>query len=204
MLRTTPKLLKNWPMPKLARTSRSDIAVQDAGVPKGTIRVWDPLVRIFHWTLVLSFVTAWLTAGWAEELHQLAGFYAAGATVLRIVWGVWGTPFARFSQFVRSPAIVVDYLRAMSEGHEERYIGHNPAGGAMVVTLMGMITAAVITGWMMTTDTYFGVAWVGILHSFVVHGLAMLVLVHISGVAIASFRHKENLLMAMFSGRKRA
>jgi cytochrome b len=191
-------------MPKPARTDRADIVAPDADGPIGTVRVWDRLVRIFHWTLVLSFVTAWLTAGWAEELHQLAGFYAAGSIVLRVIWGVWGTLFARFSQFVRGPAIVIDYLRAMSVGREERYIGHNPAGGAMVVTLMGMIITAVITGWMMTTDTYFGVAWVGILHSLVVHGLAVLVLVHLAGVAIASFRHKENLVMAMITGRKRA
>jgi len=191
-------------MPKPAKTDRSDMASPDAETPSGIVRVWDPLVRIFHWTLVLSFATAWLTAGRAEEMHQLAGFYAAGAIALRVVWGIWGTPFARFSQFVRNPAIVIDYLRAMLVGHEERHIGHNPAGGAMVVTLMGMIVAAVITGWMMTTDSYFGVAWVGNLHGLFVHGLAILVLLHMAGVAIASFRHKENLLLAMITGRKRA
>lgn len=173
-----------------------------AGGPVGVVRVWDPLVRIFHWTLVLSFVAAWLTAGWAENVHQWAGFYAAGAIVVRAVWGVLGTQFARFSQFVRGPSEIARYLISMSRGTEARYLGHNPAGGAMILVLMTMIIAAFATGWMMTTDTLFGVPWVGLLHSLIVHAIALLIVIHVAGVATASIRHKENLVLAMLTGKK--
>ena len=167
------------------------------------MRVWDRVVRSFHWALVLSFATAWLTRRYSEEIHYLAG-YAAGALVaLRLVWGVLGPPYARFSQFVRGPATVLGYLSAMLGGREARYIGHNPAGGAMVVALIAMMSATALTGWLMTTDGYFGVPWVEAAHSLAAHGLLLLVLLHICGVALASFRHRENLVRAMITGRKR-
>lgn len=167
------------------------------------VRVWDRVVRGFHWVLVLSFATAWLTRHSSEDIHRLAG-YAAGALVaLRLVWGVLGPPYARFSQFVRGPATVLGYLSAMLGGREARYIGHNPAGGAMVVALIAVMSATAMTGWLMTTDAYFGVAWVEMAHGLAAHGLLLLVLLHICGVALASFRHRENLVLAMITGRKR-
>ena len=117
--------------------------------------------------------------------------------------GQIGTPFARFSQFVRDPATVVLYLHAILKGREARHIGHNPAGGAMILVLMAAMAATAFTGWMMTTDTYFGVKWVGELHETVAHGLLLLVLIHVGGVILASLRHRENLVAAMITGRKR-
>ena len=93
-----------------------------------------------------------------------------------------GTPFARFSQFLRDPATPLGYLLALFNGCEARYIGHNPAGGAMILALMAAMAATAFTGWMMTTDTYFGVKWVGELHETVAHGMLLLVLIHIGGV----------------------
>jgi len=119
------------------------------------------------------------------------------------VWGFCGTQYARFSQFVRSPFEVATYLRSLAKGREMRSLGHNPAGGAMIITMMVAIPLVVLTGWMMTTDAYFGVAWVGGLHSLLVHGVALLILVHLAGVALASHRHKENLVLAMITGFKR-
>jgi len=190
-------------MLKSARTDKLSADLNtDASGRVEAVRVWDPLVRIFHWTLVLSFATAWLTAGWAEDVHQWAGFYAAGAIVVRAGWGLLGTPYARFAQFVRRPREVVGYLIAMTRGSEPRYLGHNPAIGAMILILMTMIIAAVCTGWMMTTDTFFGVPWIGLRHSLIVHAIAMLIFIHVAGVAIASIRHKENLALAMLTGQK--
>jgi cytochrome b len=100
------------------------------------IPVWDPLVRLFHWSLALSFAIAWFSANAWDDLHIWAG-YASGALILaRVAWGVFGTPYARFSQFVRSPRSVLAYLKAIARGGEQRYVGHNPAGGAMVVALI--------------------------------------------------------------------
>ena len=101
-----------------------------------TIRVWDPFVRAFHWSLALSFAVAWLSGEGSERLHELAGYAAGALVVARIAWGFLGTGYARFSEFVRSPAAVVDYLKSVVAGSERRFIGHNPAGGAMIVALL--------------------------------------------------------------------
>ena len=191
-------------MLKLARTEPGGTSEGDARRGADPTRVWDPLVRILHWTLVLSFAIAWLTSHSSEEAHQWAGYYAALVVLVRVFWGILGTPYARFSEFVRSPAMVARYLYAIVRGREARHIGHNPAGGAMVLALMGAIAATALTGWMMTTEAYFGVPWVGIVHDLIAHGLLLLVFLHVCGVALASLRHRENLIGAMITGRKRA
>lgn len=168
------------------------------------VRVWDRAVRSFHWALVLSFVTAWLTSHSSEGIHHWAGYAAAALIGIRLLWGVLGTRYARFSQFVRDPATVARYLSAILSGREARYIGHNPAGGAMVIVLIAAMASTALTGWLMTTDAYFGVPWVEAAHSLAAHGLLFLVLLHIGGVALASFRHRENLVRAMITGRKRS
>ena len=100
------------------------------------VRVWDPLVRLFHWSLVLSFTVAWLSANSWENLHNWAGYAAGGLVVARVGWGFIGTPYARFTQFVRPPGTVLAYLKAILKGSEPRYVGHNPAGGAMILALL--------------------------------------------------------------------
>jgi cytochrome b len=168
-----------------------------------TLRVWDPLVRIFHWTLVLSFGTAWLSSHSFEGIHRSAGYVAAALILMRLPWGVLGARYARFSQFVRNPAVTVRYLFAMLRAREARFIGHNPAGGAMVLTLMAATVITSLTGWMMTTSAYFGVDWVENAHSISAHALLLLVFIHVGGVMLASIRHRENLVAAMITGRKR-
>src|SRR5471030_330200 len=109
--------------------------------PPGRIKVWDPFVRLFHWTLALSFALAWFSAKSWDDLHIWAGYAAGSLVVLRLVWGIIGARFARFSQFVRTPGKVLDYLKAVAVGREARYIGHNPAGGAMVIAPLLTILA---------------------------------------------------------------
>jgi cytochrome b len=166
-------------------------------------RVWDVFVRLFHWSLVTSFGVAWFTHHRLSDLHAWAGYAAAGLVMMRLAWGILGTPYARFMQFVRGPAAVLSYLRDIAAGREARHIGHNPAGGAMVVTLLVAMIATAISGWMMTTDRYFGDDTVQVLHSALAHGILILVLLHLAGVALASFRHRENLVRAMLTGVKR-
>jgi cytochrome b len=168
------------------------------------IRVWDPFVRLSHWSLALSFAIAWLSANPWGDLHILAG-YATGALILaRVAWGVVGSPYARFSQFVRSPRGVLAYLKAIARGGEPRYVGHNPAGGAMVIALILAMAATSVSGWALTTDTFWGVAWMQRPHNALSHGLLLMVCAHLAGVMLASFRHRENLVIAMINGRKRA
>lgn len=168
------------------------------------IRVWDFFVRTFHWALAASFAVAWLSSENWERLHDAVG-YAAGALVaLRVVWGFLGPRYARFAQFVRSPDTVIAYLRAIKDGSERRYIGHNPAGGAMIVVLLVAIAGTAVSGWLLTTDALWGSAVLQHVHSLLAHGVLALVVVHLAGVALASLRHHENLARAMVVGVKRA
>jgi cytochrome b len=168
------------------------------------IRVWDPFVRAFHWALATSFAVAWFSPDNWDSLHAAAG-YAAGALVaLRVVWGFVGPRYARFAQFVRSPNAVIAYLRTLQDGSERRYIGHNPAGGAMIVVLLVAMAATAVSGWLLTTDAFWGSTMMQHVHSALAHGLLALVVLHLIGVAIASLRHHENLARAMVVGVKRA
>lgn len=168
-----------------------------------TVKIWDPFVRAFHWSLVASFAVAWLTAEDVRVLHEWAG-YAAGALIgLRLVWGIMGTRYARFRQFIRSPGTVAAYLRDIATGREARYLGHNPAGGLMILALLATMAAVAASGWMMTTDAGFGVEWVEELHEFLASVMLGLVGLHLLGVVVASLRHRENLVRAMVTGRKR-
>lgn len=169
-----------------------------------TVRVWDPLVRVFHWSLVASFVVAWISADDWDALHIWAG-YAAGALIaFRLVWGLIGPRYARFRQFVRSPGTVATYLKDLLSGRETRYLGHNPAGGAMILLLIVSLAALCLSGWMQTLDAFWGEDWVEELHQALANLLLVLVGLHLAGVALASLTHHENLVRAMVTGRKRA
>jgi cytochrome b len=168
------------------------------------IRVWDPLVRTFHWTLALSFAVAWLSSEHSGRLHELAGYVAGVLVLARVAWGFFGPGYARFSQFVQPPAAVAAYLSSIATGSERRFIGHNPAGGAMIVVLLASVMATAATGWMLTTDAFWGSLAVQRVHSILAQGVLLLVLAHLGGVALASMRHRENLVRAMVIGDKRA
>ena len=110
------------------------------------IKVWDPLVRIFHWTLVAAFTIAYLTEDDWQSLHVWAGYTVAGLVAFRLVWGFIGTEHARFRDFVFGPKTISGYLKDMVAFRAKRYIGHNPAGGAMVIALLISLAATTLTG----------------------------------------------------------
>tara|TARA_R110002020_G_scaffold50963_13_gene144473 strand:- start:374 stop:955 length:582 start_codon:yes stop_codon:yes gene_type:complete len=169
-----------------------------------TARVWDPLVRIFHWSLVGLFAFAFLTGDEWQQPHELAGYTIAGLIAVRIVWGVIGTRYARFSNFLYGPSTVAGFLADTVRMKARRYLGHNPAGGLMVIALLVTIAAISVTGWMMTLDAYWGMEWVEELHEASAFAALALIGLHLGGVILASYEHGENLARAMFTGRKRA
>jgi cytochrome b len=167
------------------------------------IKVWDLLVRIFHWSLVASFAIAWVSAESLDALHEWAG-YAAGALIcMRLVWGVIGTRYARFTNFVKGPTAVMAYAKAMIVGAEPRFIGHNPAGGAMILALLFSVAITTWTGWLQTFPETVQQSWAEGAHEFAANLTLFLVVLHIAGVVVASWRHRENLARAMFTGKKR-
>jgi cytochrome b len=168
------------------------------------ITVWDPLVRVFHWCLAGSFVTAWLSSHVWQNVHEWAGYAAFALVCFRVVWGLFGPHYARFTQFLRKPATVLGFLRQMVSGTEPRYIGHNPAGGVMIVGLILVMGATAVTGWMFTLDAFWGSDTLESVHEVLANTLLVMVLAHIGGVLFASIRHRENLAKAMVTGRKGA
>lgn len=180
-----------------------------------TTRVWDPLVRVFHWSLVAAFAVAWSTEDEPMWLHTGAGYLILALLVLRIAWGFIGTPHARFRDFVRGPVEAVRYFAAELRGRARRHIGHNPAGGLMILALMALLLAQAGTGIvMLAADEGAGPlsGWIAPserlaesleeVHEILANGLMILVLLHIAGVVFGSLRHRENLVRAMIDGHK--
>lgn len=181
----------------------TDNTATGGAMPPETVRVWDPFVRIFHWSLVSLFFFAFLTGDEWKSAHIYAGYGVGLLVMARIIWGFVGSPHARFSAFIFSPATVMAFLRDSVLLKAKRYIGHNPAGGAMVVALLLFVGGIAGTGYMMTTDAFWGVEWVEETHETLVYMTLALVVLHVGGVILASIEHKENLVRSMFTGRKR-
>ncbi len=202
--------------------------------PKERVKVWDPLLRVGHWTLATVFTTAYLTGHAGTEhsdLHELAGYTAGGILMWRIVWGINGPRTARFKTFVRSPVAALNYAFKLIRGKAPRYIGHEPAGAAMIVAILACLSLTVSTGVITNRGrapvaqtaatavapepsnktparTAAGTAAgasniVGEVHGVLARMTLALVLIHILGVLYASLVHRENLAGSMVTGRKR-
>jgi cytochrome b len=169
-----------------------------------TLRVWDRAVRALHWALVASVALAALSTVVLFGAHQPAGYAALAIVVLRGVWGVFGGRYARLRQFVCGPRATLRYALAAARRREPRFLGHNPLGGWMVVALMLCVGALALTGWLYTTDAFWGDETVEQVHRALAWALLGLVVAHIAGVVYASVRHRENLVASMLNGRKRA
>jgi cytochrome b len=165
------------------------------------IKVWDIGVRLFHWTLVTSVILAYFLIS-PRWVHKDLGYLVMALLVFRLIWGVVGSQHARFSSFIPSPQALWRYLGDMLKRREQRFLGHNPAGAAMIVVLLLTLTAIVGTGIMMGTHTYFGEEWVEELHKTMVNVLLILVVFHVGGVVFSSLRHRENLPKSMITGTK--
>lgn len=179
-------------------------------VEKTEINVWDPLVRVFHWSFALLIIATWMThelRGSGRTWHEWLGYGALGLAVVRIGWGFVGSKHARFGDFLHWPMHYVRYLGALLRGKERRYVGHNPLGGLMVIVLLGLALALGVSGYYLTQR---GASPFGLGHrdQEALHGLLsnlflIAVPLHILGVIWESVRHKENLARAMITGRKR-
>ena len=179
------------------------------------VKVWDPLVRLFHWGLVTAFVLAYLSEDDWMSLHVYAGYTVMGLLAFRLIWGLIGPRYARFSDFVRRPSEVMAYLKGLVSLNARRYIGHNPAGGAMIVLLLFSLLLTTLTGLGAYGAEGYGplAGWaaglVGMgkeameeVHEFAANFTLFLILVHVAGVLLGSLLHKENLVRAMITGHK--
>ncbi|MGJ8587421.1 MAG: cytochrome b/b6 domain-containing protein [Yoonia sp.] len=197
------------------------------------VRVWDPLVRIFHWSLVAAFVVAYLSADELSTVHEIAGYAVAGLIAVRLVWGFVGSKYARFTQFLRGPSQTLGYIGDVVRGKEHRYLGHNPAGAVMTVALLLTLAGTAFTGWLLEDEGRLamlpglpqivspayaddddgdddegygerGSEAVEEVHEVLANLMLLLIAVHVGGVVLTSFRHNENLARSMVTGDKRA
>lgn len=169
-----------------------------------SVRVWDPVVRLFHWTVVAGCILNLFVLEDGELPHEIVGYVVAGALVIRLVWGFVGTKYARFQDFVPTPSRLRRYIAALVAGREPRMLGHNPAGVVMMLALMALLTGVSLTGWMMSLDAFWGEDWLEELHEALANGILVLALVHAVAALFESWRHHENLVWSMVTGRKRA
>jgi cytochrome b len=180
------------------------------------IKVWDPLVRFFHWSLVAAFFLAYITEEKLLIVHTWAGYLILALVFIRVIWGLVGTKHARFSDFIYRPATIIHFLKDTISLKAKRYIGHNPAGGAMVLVLLVSLIATTGTGifllgaedlsgpaaYLFGQNRYFWAEILEAVHEFFANFTVFLVVVHIAGVLVESLIHRENLVSSMLTGFK--
>lgn len=168
------------------------------------VKVWDVPTRVFHWVLVLCCLGAVLTQEserW-RLVHVTLGYSMAGLVAFRLLWGFWGTRYARFSNFVKGPSAVMAYVRAARAGRPEHTVGHNPVGALAVVAVLALVVILALSGYLIYNDLATG--WVEALHEGAANLLYLVVGLHILGVLFSSRLHHENLVKAMITGNKQA
>lgn len=202
------------------QTLSPDVArVQGAphAIDQEQVRVWDPLVRLFHWSLVAAFATAFIVEDDLLGVHVWAGYLVLALIAVRLVWGIVGTRHARFSDFVRGPRQVLTYLRESLRLSAPRHLGHNPLGGAMVVALLALVGVTGLTGMALYGAQELSGPLAGLMsgtppavgealeetHEVLANLTLVFIAVHVAGVLFSSFAHRENLIGSMFTGRKR-
>lgn len=185
-------------------------------------KVWDPFIRIFHWSLVAAVGFCWWSGGrgydWElgvdwNAWHERSAYLVLALIGLRIVWGLVGTPFARFKSFLFSPAHTIKYSAALLKGKEETYLGHNPVGALGVFLLLILCLAQATTDLFATDEIMFNGPlnhWVSSdlaaqltrIHKWLFNVLLTVVGLHVAGVLYHQIFRKEKLIQAMFTGKK--
>jgi len=180
------------------------------------IKVWDIFIRSFHWVLVILFSLEFLIDDDFLELHSTIGYIILGLLLTRIIYGFLGSEYARFSNFIYNIDEIFTYVKSVFNFKAKRFIGHNPAGGAMVLILIAALLLTSFTGLLalgfeerqgplVPVLDYFPF-WVFSvaeeLHEAFAYVTMLLVIIHVTGVLIESIVHGENLIRSMITGRK--
>jgi len=179
-----------------------------------TVIAWDPLIRIFHWSLVLFFLFAFITGDDWENLHVQAGYAVSLLIGFRLLWGLVGTRNARFARFVKTPKVVLSHLRGMLSFKASHYLGHNPVAAVMVILLLSCIALIAFSGMVMIASEGHGPLagtlfstwngdWMEDIHEFLADFTLLLIFAHVAGVLFSSLLEGENLAKAMWTGRKK-
>ncbi len=193
------------------------MVMSERGKNGRSVLVWDVPTRVFHWLLVTAFVMAWLSYEDNRylDVHTFAGYTFLGLLIFRLVWGIFGTHYARFRQFAYSGAEVFSYIKGLFGEDMRRYVGHNPAGAWAIFALIGLGLVLTLSGLFVLGGEERHGPLAGIVsfrgsvpfretHEIAAYTLLLLVFIHVCGVITESLFHRENLVGAMFRGSKRA
>lgn len=167
------------------------------------VRVWDIFVRVFHWSLVLFFVANAFLVDDESDLHIWIGYAVAALVAARLIWGVVGTSHARFSDFPPSVAGAMTQLKDLATGRKRLHLGHTPLGALMIYNLLLTLIVICVSGYLMTTDMFWGTEWTEELHEAAVSWAEFSILLHIGGVLYETVRSGINLPAAMVTGYKK-
>lgn len=182
------------------------------------VKAWDWNVRIFHWLLLMLVINAWLTAEFGDmemKWHQINGLFILFLVSFRIFWGFFGSSTARFTRFIYGPGKIRAYLSATRSGKRQKYLSHNPLGGAMVIALLLMLATQATTG-LFSSDGMFASGPLSDrvseslseqfsgLHEIGFIFLLVMVIAHVSAVLFYLLKHKDNLIKPMLNGYKMA
>jgi cytochrome b len=206
-----------------------------------SIKVWDIFIRLFHWTLVVVIINQYVTGDWLKKVHVNSGYFLIGLLLARILWGFVGSKHSRFSDFLYGPNTIINYLKELKKGTPRHYLGHNPAGGLMIIIMLFTLLVTAFTGLKTLGSRGQGpLADQGIsmvrmtyadddkhddkdhkshrtehvqknekyefwkeIHESMTGFMLFLIIVHIGGVIVSSWVHKENLILAMITGKKK-
>ncbi len=168
-----------------------------------SIKVWDPFVRLFHWSLVAGFTANALFVDEDSDLHEWIGYAVVALVAARILWGLVGPRTARFAAFLPTPQAVMAQITDIATRRRRAHLGHTPLGALMIVNLLVTMLAIGATGYMMTTNAFWGIEWVEDTHEALVTWAELSVVAHVAAVIWESRRTGVNLPRAMVTGRKR-
>ena len=167
------------------------------------ILVWDVPTRVFHWLLTGTLIVALSVSLGVDDdstvfqLHMLFGLIAAFVVILRLLWGIVGSRYARFGSFLFGPKALFGYLQAALRGRSVRHVGHNP-GSAYAICAMLLLTIGLgATGLLMPNGEAFKE-----LHEMMAYLMISVIVVHILGLVWHTIRQQENIALSMIDGRK--
>lgn len=166
------------------------------------LKVWDPFVRLFHWSLVLLFAANAVLLDPDGKLHEYAGYTVAALVLARVLWGFVGTRYARFTSFPPSLGGALGQMTEIATGRTPRHVGHTALGALMIYNLLAVLAVIALSGWLMTTDAFWGVEWPEEVHEAAVNWAEFSALLHIAAVIFESWRTRVNLPRAMVTGYK--
>ncbi|ALF60678.1 cytochrome B [Psychrobacter urativorans] len=167
------------------------------------MRVWDILVRFTHWTVAAGIIANLLFTEDGSELHEVVGYTVVGLVVIRLLWGLVGTRYARLTDFFPTPTRLKRHLADLSARRvDEQHLGHNPLAALMMFTLWAVIIGLGLTGYLMETKILGNKDLMEGIHEFLANSLYVLVPLHIISAIVMSYWERQNLIKAMITGNK--